>query len=79
MTADHIHPMLDNEHDSELLSQAASILAQGTIPREVLDGMRLGRLTVLRKPVLCDVLWQGQRQCRLPRKLKKPLLPSRTL
>ena len=50
MTADHLQPMLDNEHDSELLSQAASILAQGTIPREVLDGMRLGRLTTLRKP-----------------------------
>ena len=33
MTADHLQPMLDNEHDSELLSQAASILAQGTIPR----------------------------------------------
>ena len=42
MTAD----MLDNEHDSEL----ASILAQGTIPREVLDGMRLGRLSASRKP-----------------------------
>ena len=50
MTADHFQPMLDNEHDSELLSQAASILAQGTIPREVLDGMRLGRLTALNKP-----------------------------
>ena len=50
MTADHLQPMLDNEHDSELLSQAASILAQGTIPGEVLDGLRLGRLTALRKP-----------------------------
>ena len=50
MTADHLHPMLDNEHDSELLSQAASMLAHWTILREVLDGMRLGRLTALRKP-----------------------------
>ena len=50
MTADNLHPMLDNEHDSELLSQATSILAQGLIPREVLDGMRLGRLTALKKP-----------------------------
>ena len=29
MTADHLHPMLDNEHDSELLSRAASILLHG--------------------------------------------------
>ena len=50
MTTDHLQPMSDNEHDSELLSQAASILAQGTIPGEVLDGLRLGRLTALRKP-----------------------------
>ena len=50
MTADHLHPMLDNDHDSELLAGAASILAQGIIPGEVKDGMRLGRLTALRKP-----------------------------
>ena len=50
MTADHLHPMLDNDHDSELLSEAASILAQGIIPGDVKDGMRLGRLTALRKP-----------------------------
>ena len=43
MTADHLHPMLDSDHDSELLAGAASILAQGIIPGEVKDGMRLGR------------------------------------
>ena len=32
MTADHLHPMLDNDHDSELLAGAVSILAQGIVP-----------------------------------------------
>ena len=50
MTADHIFPLLESEHDSRLLCQAVSALARGEILEEILTGFRLGRLTALRKP-----------------------------
>ena len=50
MTADHIFPLLESEHDSRLFCDAASALARGEIPEEILSGFRLGRLTALRKP-----------------------------
>ena len=49
MTADHIFPLLESEHDSRLFCDAASALARGEIPEEILSGFRLGRLTALRK------------------------------
>ena len=45
-TVDHLFPLLESEHDSGLLAQAASALARGEIPEEILSGFRLGRLTV---------------------------------
>ena len=48
MTADHIFPLLESEHDSRLFCQAASALARGEIPEEILSGFWLGRLTALR-------------------------------
>ena len=50
MTADHIFPLLESEHDSQFFCQAASALACGEIPEEILSGFRLGRLIALRKP-----------------------------
>ena len=50
MTTDHIFPLWESEDDSRLFCQAASALARGEIPEEILSGFRLGRLTALRKP-----------------------------
>ena len=50
MTADHLFSILDSEADSELLVQVASKLAVGDVPDEVIDGIRVGRLTALAKP-----------------------------
>ena len=40
----------ESEADSELLVQVASKLAVGDVPDEVIDGIRVGRLTALAKP-----------------------------
>ena len=50
MTADHLFSILESEADSELLVQVASKLAVGDVPDEVIDGIRVGRLTALAKP-----------------------------
>ena len=50
MTSDHLFPLLESDHDSDLFCQVGSLLATGNIPTEVLEGFRLGRLTALRKP-----------------------------
>ena len=50
MTSDHLFPILENERDSEMFGQVGALLATSTIPSEVLEGLRLGRMTALRKP-----------------------------
>ena len=50
MTADHLFPILESETDSELLTRVASTLATGCVPGEVLQGLRLGQITALKKP-----------------------------
>ena len=50
MTADHLFSILESEADSELLVQVAFKLAVGDVPDEVIDGIRVGRLTALAKP-----------------------------
>ena len=50
MTADHMFSILESEADSELLVQVVSKLAVGDVPDEVIDGIRVGRLTALAKP-----------------------------
>ena len=50
MTADHLFPVLESDRDSALLVQVASKLARGDVPEEVIDSIRLGRLTALNKP-----------------------------
>ena len=88
MTADHLFPILESEVDSGMLVQVASRLAVGDIPEEVVDGIRLGRLTALAKSdggvrgiVVGDIVrrlvqepWPN-RSRRRPRRL---LLPSST-
>ena len=50
MTADHLFPILENELDSSLFVQAATSLAKGNIPEVIMEAIRLGQMTALRKP-----------------------------
>ena len=49
MTAGHLKPLLDNFRDTELFCQVGEHLAQGKIPRDVLEIVRMGRMTALQK------------------------------
>ena len=49
MTSEHLFPILDNAQDSEALARVATLMARGEVPPEALEGIRLGRLTALRK------------------------------
>ena len=50
MTAEHLRVLLDSPSCTSLLGEAASRLAQGNIPEEVVTAIRLGRMTALQKP-----------------------------
>ena len=50
MTAEHLRILLDCERASHALYEAAVGLARADVPREILDALRFGRLTALRKP-----------------------------
>ena len=69
MTAEHLRVLLDSPSCTSLLGEAASQLAQGNIPEEVVSVIRLGRMTVLQKTrrrssrlslvMSSGALWQG--------------------
>ena len=63
MTSDHLFPVLGSEVVSDLLTQVASLLATGQVPGEILEAIRLGRLTALSKP---DGGVKGDRRGRHP-------------
>ena len=50
MTAEHLQPILENGRDAAALVSFATALAQGEVPQEALDGIRMGRITALSKP-----------------------------
>ena len=50
MTVEHLRPLLDNPRDTHMLFGVAEQLAQGLAPEAAIQALRLGRLTVLRKP-----------------------------
>ena len=50
MTSDHLFPVLESEGDSGSLAKVASMLAVGNVPDEIIEAIRLGRLTALSKP-----------------------------
>ena len=50
MTADHLFPILENDRDSILLVVVVSSLATRNVITEIIDGIRLGRMTALQKP-----------------------------
>ena len=50
MTADHLRPLLDSEVDTARFWRLAQDLARATVPDEIVDVLRLGRMTALCKP-----------------------------
>ena len=50
MTADHLFPILASDRDSSLLAECASVMARGDVPEEVLEWVRMERITALAKP-----------------------------
>ena len=50
MHSDHFFPVLERSRDSDLLAQVASAMAVDDVPEDVLEVIRLGRVTALRKP-----------------------------
>ena len=50
MTADHLRPLLDSAVDTARFWRLAQDLARATVPDEIVDVVRLGRMTALCKP-----------------------------
>ena len=50
MNSDHLFPLLDSERDSMKFYEFASLLARGEVPGEVMEILRMGRITALSKP-----------------------------
>ena len=49
MTSDHLFPVLESDVESELFVQVSSLLAVGNVPEEIIEAIRLGRMTALSK------------------------------
>ena len=50
MISDHLFPVLESEADSQLFAQVGALLATGNVLAPILEGIRLGRMTALKKP-----------------------------
>ena len=50
MTSDHLFPVLESDVESDLFVQVSSLLAVGNVPEEIIEAIRLGRMTALSKP-----------------------------
>ena len=50
MTADHLRPLLDNVADTTRFWRFAQVLARATVPEDVVDAVKLGKMTALQKP-----------------------------
>ena len=50
MNSDHLKVLLEGPGSSTLFCEAATQLARATVPLEVVEAMRLGRITALQKP-----------------------------
>ena len=50
MTVEHLLGLVDSDHDMEVFASFAGLVSHGCVPRGVLEGFRLGRVTALRKP-----------------------------
>ena len=49
MMAEHLRPMFESTEDTELLVSFADTFAKGEAPQEIVDAIRMGRMTALRK------------------------------
>ena len=63
MNSDHLFPLLDSERDSMTFYEFASLLARGEVPVEVMDILRMGRITALSKPIEVFVESQSETFC----------------
>ena len=86
MTFDHLLPFLESEAAFEFFTQVASLLAVGQVPHDILEAIKLGRLTALQKEV-CEGLssvtssagsWLALWRNKSPRELKLFWLLSST-
>ena len=50
MNADHLRPLLDSVHDSELFWRFCEGFARATLPDEIVRVVKMGRVTALQKP-----------------------------
>ena len=50
MTTDHLRPLLESVEDTTRLWRFSQDLARAEVPEEIVDAIRLGRLTALQKP-----------------------------
>ena len=50
VAAEHMKPVRSDSRDAERLFSVALLLAQASVPQEVLTALRMGRLTALQKP-----------------------------
>ena len=50
MTADHLRPLLDSVADTTRFWRLAQDLARATVPEDVVDAVKLGKMTALQKP-----------------------------
>ena len=50
MTTEHLKLLLENVVCTEMFGEAATRLARGRVPPEIVSGIRLGRMTALQKP-----------------------------
>ena len=81
MTADHLRHLVEHVAVAAALSQAAFLLAQNKVPEEVVDAIRCGRLTALRKAVCGASSWvtfsggllPGRLPSKLSTRLRRPL------
>ena len=52
MTTELLKVVLSSVRDSEMLWQMAEEFVRAEVPVEVVQGIRLGRMTALRKPIV---------------------------
>ena len=50
MTTDHLRPLLESVEDTTRFWRLAQDLSRAVVPDEIVDVVRLGRLTALQKP-----------------------------
>ena len=50
MTTEHLKIILDSIECYALFGEVATLFARGQIPREILEGVKVGRMTALQKP-----------------------------